>query len=97
LSDTPPWLLQTAQFECSLLEVGKKSDTPTDVFRSRFNELSAFDGFSRICADGSKEEAAVAAAAVTDSVVLVKRLPDDASIFSAGARAILLALGAIDD
>jgi kelch-like protein 2/3 len=97
LSDAPPWLLQTAQFECSLHEVGRKSDTPTDVFRSRFNELlSAFDGFSRIYTDGSKEEAAVAAAAVTDSAVLVKRLPDHASIFSAEARAIILALGVIE-
>jgi ribonuclease HI len=97
LSDAPPWLLQTAQYECSLHEVGRKSDTPTDVFRSRFNELlSAFNGFSRIYTDGSKEETAVAAAAVTDSAVLVKRLPDHASIFSAEVRAILLALGVME-
>jgi ribonuclease HI len=36
----------------------------------------------------------VAAAAVTESAVLVKRLPDHSSIFSAEARAILLALDA---
>jgi hypothetical protein len=66
-----PWLLQTVQFEYSLHEVGKNCDTPTDVFQSRFNELlSAFDGFSCICTVGSKEEAAVAAAAVTDSAVM---------------------------
>jgi hypothetical protein len=43
--------------------------------------LSAFDGFSRAYSDGPKEEAAFAAAAVTDSVVLVKLLADHASIF----------------
>jgi hypothetical protein len=42
--------------------------------------------------DGSKEDAAVAAAAVAESAVLVKRLSDHSSIFSAEARAILLAL-----
>jgi ribonuclease HI len=75
----------------------QESDSPTDVVWSRFSELlSAFDGFSRIYTDGSKEETAVGAAAVTDSVVLVKRLPDHTSIFSAEARAILLALGATE-
>jgi hypothetical protein len=76
LSDTPPWLLQNAQFEYSLHEVGKKSGTPSDVFWSRLNEvLSTFDGFSRIYTDGSKEEGACAAAAVTEYAVLVKHLP----------------------
>jgi hypothetical protein len=44
----------------------------------------------------SKEDAAVAAAAVTESVVFVKRLPDHSSIFSAEAGAILLTLGAAE-
>jgi ribonuclease HI len=52
--------------------------------------MSIFDGYSRTHTDGSKEDAA--AAAVTESVVLVKRLPDHSSIFWAEARAILLAL-----
>jgi ribonuclease HI len=95
--DIPPWLLRAAQFDLSLHEIGSKSDVSPDVFRSRFNEsISVFDGYSRIYTDGSKEDAAVAAAAVTESVVLVKRLPDHSSIFSAEARAILLALDAAE-
>jgi hypothetical protein len=54
-----------------------------------------FDGYSRIYTDGSKEDAAVAAAAVMESVVLVKRLLDHSS-FSAEARTILLVLGTAD-
>jgi ribonuclease HI len=93
--DTPPWLLRDAQFHYTLHDIGCKSDTPPEVFRARFNEVIAvYGGYSRIFTDGSKEGAAVAAAAVTESAVLVKRLPDHSSIFSAEARAILLALDA---
>jgi hypothetical protein len=49
--------------------------------------LREVDGYCCIYADGSKEEAAVAAAAIMDYVVLVKRLPDRASILSAEVRA----------
>jgi hypothetical protein len=93
--DTPPWLLRDAQFDYTLHDIGCKSDTPPEVFRARFNEVIAvYGGYSRMYTDGSKEDAAVAAAAVTESAVLVKRLPDHSSIFSAEARAILLALDA---
>jgi ribonuclease HI len=93
--DTPPWLLRDAQFDYTLHDIGCKSDTPPEVFRARFNEVIAvYGGFSRMYTDGSKEDAAVAAAAVTESAVLVKRLPDHSSIFSVEARAILLTLDA---
>jgi hypothetical protein len=52
-----------------------------------FNEsISVCDGYSRIYTDGSKEDAA--------AVVLIQRLSDHSSIFSAEARVILLALDA---
>ena len=49
----------------------------------------------QIFTDGSKQGSAVAAAAVVIDKVLVQRLPDHASIFSAEAQAILLALDII--
>jgi hypothetical protein len=69
----------------------RKNDTPNIVFQSHISELlSAFSEFSRIYMDGSKEESAVAAAAVMDSVMLIKL-----DFFSAEARVNLLALAAI--
>jgi ribonuclease HI len=58
-----------------------------------YNQLNdVYQGYKKVFTDGSKQGAAVAAAAVTDGKVLVKRLPDNASIFSAESQAILLAL-----
>jgi len=90
---TPPWLLRKASFYFDLHTLGNKSDTPPHQFRAAFHELlSAFERHTRIYTDGSKNGSAVAAAAVTIGTALVKRLPDCASIFSAEATAILLAL-----
>jgi ribonuclease HI len=68
-----------------------------DLFRSKFNEiLTAFDGYERIYTDASKDGPAVAAAAMSRLGTRVKRLPNDASIFSGEARAILLALDMVE-
>ena len=56
-----------------------------------FAAVSPTVGFT----DGSKQGCAVAAAAVMQNKVLAKRLPDHASIFSAEAQAIMLALDII--
>ena len=49
-----------------------------------------------IYTDGSKTDEAVAAAAVCNGIVFGSRLPNAASIFSAEAKAILLALNFIE-
>jgi kelch-like protein 2/3 len=54
--------------------------------------LSQYDGFTRIFTDGSKAGETVGAAAIVASRVHNKRLPNNASIFSAEACGILLAL-----
>ena len=51
-----------------------------------------FVGFQIIYTDGSKSEAAVAAAAMSGTKRIVKRLPKNASIYSAEAHGVLLAL-----
>jgi hypothetical protein len=80
--DILPQLLRAVQSDLNLYEIGSKSDVSTDIFRSHFNEsISVFDGYSRIYTDGTKDDAAAAGAAVTESVVSVKRLSDHSSIF----------------
>jgi hypothetical protein len=54
-----------------------------------------YKGYDKIFTDGSKRGICVAAAAVSHDKVLVKRLRNHASIFSAEAIAILLALDII--
>ena len=89
----PPWLLQCATFVYELQYLGKKGDTPPDIFRAKLNELlSAFDGYTRIFTDGSKSGVAVAAAAICNDTKRSVRLTNNASIFSAECHAILLAL-----
>jgi len=64
-----------------------------NVFHSKLNELlSFFQEYARIYTGGSKIGSAVGAAAVSQSCTQSLRLPDNASIFSAEAQAILLAL-----
>jgi ribonuclease HI len=80
----------------SLHSLGSKGYLPPDIFRSKLAELfSTFDGYERIYTDGSKEGEAVAATAVSRYGALVKRLPDLASMFSAEAQAVMLALNTV--
>jgi hypothetical protein len=62
-----------------------------------YTELSSekYEGNKKIYMDGLKQGIAVAAAAVAKGKVLVKRLPNHTSIFSAEATAIPLAIDII--
>jgi hypothetical protein len=65
-----------------------------DLYISLYIQLvfENYEGYDKIIIEGSKRGICVAAAAVSHDKVLVKRLPNHASIFSAEATAILLAL-----
>ena len=97
LPSLPPWLLQPPGFDYTLYNMGTKLDTPPDQYLSAYHELISekYEDYTKIFTDGSKQGNAVAAAAVMVNKVLVKRLPDHASIFSAEAQAIVLALNII--
>lgn len=98
LPSTPPWLLHQPCVNYTLYNLGTKSDISPEMYLSTYHELSSiYPGSTKIYTDGSKKGKAVSAAAVTVGKVLVKRLPDHASIFSAEARAILLALDIVHD
>jgi ribonuclease HI len=83
-----------------LTELKSKTTSPCrlvpgcfELYLSIYNQLTdVYRGYKKVFTDGSKQGAAVAAAAVTEGKVLVKRLPDNVSIFSAESQAILLAL-----
>ncbi len=97
LPATPPWLLQRPHFNFSLYNLGTKSNILPDHYLSSYRELvSAYQGYKKIFTDGSKQGSAVSAAAVTNRKILVKRLPNHSSIFSAEATAVLLALEIIE-
>ena len=94
---TPPWLLLGPKFEYTLYNLGNKSDTSPDLYLSYYKELvSKYPGYKKVFTDGSKKGSAVSAAAVAKGGVLVSRLPNHASIFSAESRAVLLALNIIE-
>jgi ribonuclease HI len=89
----PPWTLKTASFQLDLRLLGNKFEVPPIVYQSKFNELSSqYVGYTRVFTDGSKIGEAVGAAGIVESRVSLKRLPNNASIFSAEARGLLLAL-----
>jgi ribonuclease HI len=94
---TPPWFLHRPQFDFTLYNLGTKSNILPDHYLSCYKELVlTYEGYKKIFTDGSKQGGAVSAAAVAEWKVLVKRLPDHASIFSAEAIGILLALNIIE-
>ena len=92
----PLWTLSSAVFVYDMQELGKKDETQPDVYISKYRELkSVFSDYTHIYTDGSKDGAAVAAAAVSQSMNRSCRLPDNSSILSAEAYAILLAVDII--
>jgi ribonuclease HI len=92
----PVWTVSSAVFVYDMQDLGKKDDTQPDVYISKYRELkSVFCDYTHIYTDGSKDGAAVAAAAVSRNMNRSCRLPDNSSIFSAEAYAILLAVDII--
>jgi ribonuclease HI len=87
----PPLFLHRPRFDCTL-----SLNILPDYYLSCYKELvSTYEGYKKIT-DGSKQGGAVSAAAVAEWKVLVKRLLDHASIFSAETIGILLALNIIE-
>jgi ABC-type microcin C transport system duplicated ATPase subunit YejF len=77
--------------------VRTKSNTSPELYVSLYIKLVSenYERYHKIFTYGSKQGICVAAAAVSHDKVLVKRLPNHASIFSVEAIAILLALDTI--
>ena len=93
----PLWVLKHANFLFELHELGPKTDIPAERFLSKYNEMmSDFATYTQIFTDGSKEGNTASAAAVSQHSTRFRRLPDGASVFSAEACAVTLALDMIE-
>ena len=70
---------------------------PPDLLKAQFySYLSNTLNYSHIYTDGSKAVSGVAAAAISNTMQLACRLPSEASIFTAEAQAISLALKIVE-
>jgi ribonuclease HI len=88
----PPWQMVKPNVNLELTKSPKSSTNPL-VFQQHFYELkSSYPNFISIYTDGSKDGSSVTAAAIINKHTISCRLPDGTSIFSAEAKAILLAL-----
>ena len=97
IPDVPPWTMQTPDVNFSLHEREKSIAMPEE-HKASFREcISKFPSRTQIYTDGSKDGKKVAAAACSDQFCTSIRLPDGASIFSAEACGIGLALDNIEE
>jgi len=95
LLNFPPWQMVKPTVNLDLAEY-PKSTTNQLVYQQHFAELKTqFPEHIGIYTDGSKDGVSVTAAAIVNNQSLTCRLPDNSSIFSAEAKAILIALEAI--
>ena len=90
--ESPPWLFPQPKLLFDL-RVYKKSETCPLVIQQHFAEIKdKYSDYKFAYTDGSKDGDKVACAAVSGRRAASCRLPDTSSIFTAEARAILLAL-----
>ena len=92
LPQTPPWQLMQPTVLFDLTRHQKATTSPL-VFQTEFGRLrDRFADFTFVYTDGSKEAEKVGAAVALPNGEATSRLPDNSSIFSAEAKALLLAL-----
>jgi ribonuclease HI len=96
LCSVEPWMLHRPKVSLAF-HSDKKANISRIVFKSKFLEFKTRNlNATHIYTDGSKTKNGTAAAAVGRGRQYLCRLPSDASIFTAEARAIMLALDIVD-
>ena len=95
--DLPPWHLTKAKVDLQLTSHNKES-TNTKTFKTEYKKLiEKYPGAELIFTDGSKSDSAVGAAALSSNTSHQRRLHPEASIFSAEATAIDMALDSVEN
>ena len=97
ISEVSPWTLHHPKVNLDLSELSKK-DTPAPLFIQKFNEIKDDHSYcTLVYTDGSKDNDRVGCGAIINNLSIKQRLPSNASIFTAEATAIDLALDAITE
>ena len=95
ISEVSPWTLHHPKVNLDLSELSKKH-TPVPLFIQKFNEIKDDHSYcTPVYTDGSKDNDRVGCGAIINNLSIKQRLPSNASIFTAEATAIDLALDAI--
>jgi len=96
--NAPTWTLPELEINLNLND-HPKLITPDVAFRSLFRDecRHRYAGYTIVFTDGSKDDHGVGAAAVSDGRQLSMSMPIEASIFSAEAEAINLAISIIGE
>ena len=96
LPSDPPWMLARPEVDLCLHNV-KKESISAEYHKLQFNEYCSNKSRSVfLYTDGSKDDVGVAAAVCSGNTTSTARLPNHASIFTAEAHAIILALDLIE-
>jgi ribonuclease HI len=96
LANLEPWRVHLPRVVLSL-HTGAKAATNPQTLKEEFDVFLCDELTStHIYTDGSKDHSGTACAAVSKGRLLLCRLPNEASIFTAEARAILLALKIVE-
>ena len=94
IPEVPPWTLDQPRVILNLSKLSKK-DTSSLVFTQKYNEIKDEHSCVPVYTDGSKDDDRVGCAAIINNISIKRRLPNNASIFTAEIKAIDLALDAI--
>lgn len=94
-SNIPPWIIKNPNIILSLNKLSKSKTHPT-TYIEKFSKIKEkYQNYESIYTDGSKDEEKTGSAAITKETIIKKRLPNEASIFSAEVYAIKLVLNFI--
>ena len=92
IPDIEPWLIQGPRLDYRLADLPKATTSPHQ-YKALFKEVvESHISHTHVYTDGSKKDEKVGSAATWAFGTLPTRLPDDSSIFSAEAVALIDAL-----
>ena len=97
LPATPPFSLLRPNVDLSLHNGSKKDETSMIHLIKYIEFIQDKKDYALLFTDGSKDTTGVSSAAVSGTTTLTCRLPNDSSIFTAEAQAIILALKLIEE
>ena len=96
LPEIPPFNLLRPSVDFSLHNVSKKTENPLFHLMQYREFIQDKRNFTFLFTDGSKDASGVSSAVVDSNNTLSCRLPNESSVFSAEAQAIILALKLIE-